>query len=244
MRRILIGTMVLTACAVTSGAQTRTTLDNPVPVFVVPNPLPRCGLATALLHLEQSVNVLIGFERQAECVDNPSLFPDLTAQTLNDLSGRTVRQVLDHLVALDPNFEWRDMNGVAVVRPVNAWNDPANALHVQVDAFAFEDAQLTNAVAASVRNAKLQVAGASADAAVTRRFAVSFSGGTILDALNAVIGAHGAAVWEIQSQAPPSEGATPAAVKPVDITVRTFDASGASFATPTAQATTPKKREP
>jgi hypothetical protein len=251
MRRILMCTLMLTACAATTGVQTQTALDNPVRVFVVPNPLPPCGLATAILHLEQSVNALIGFERQPNCPDNPNLFPDLSAQTLNDLSGRTVRQVLDHLIALDPAFQWRDVNGVAVVRPVMAWDDAANPLNVAAEPFTLVDGQLTDAVAAAVRRVKLQVAGAADDAATNRRFSVEFTGGSMLEALNTVIQAHGAAVWEIQPPAPQdsaTQDTSADSIKPVDITVRTFDASGSSFATPVVQPPPPlpqvqKKRD-
>ncbi len=42
-------------------------------------------------------------------------------------TGMTLRGALDAIVAADPRYEWREDNGVVVIRPVAAW---ANARHL------------------------------------------------------------------------------------------------------------------
>ena len=40
------------------------------------------------------------------------------------LTGMTLQNALATLVALDPRYEWRDLDGVIVFRPVTAWREP------------------------------------------------------------------------------------------------------------------------
>ena len=39
-------------------------------------------------------------------------------------TGRTLRDVLDAMVAINPRYEWREMDGVIVIRPTASWNNP------------------------------------------------------------------------------------------------------------------------
>jgi hypothetical protein len=45
-----------------------------------------------------------------------------------DIRGVTLRQALDAAVAADRRYEWREVDGVAVVRPKAAWADPQHPL--------------------------------------------------------------------------------------------------------------------
>ena len=45
-----------------------------------------------------------------------------------DVRGVTLRQALDAVVAKDRRYEWRYVDGVAVVRPASAWRDPEHPL--------------------------------------------------------------------------------------------------------------------
>jgi hypothetical protein len=227
MRRILIGTVVLMlAVATASEAQTRKTLDDPLGAFFVPNPLTPCAVATTLLELERSVNVLVGFERAPECSAAADWFPDPAWPTVDNLSGQTVRQVLDHITMLAPAYEWRDIDGIAVIRPFNAWNDNANALNAHADGFTITDGHLREGIAAALRIRNLNIAIADAESMSNRQFSVDFAGGTALDALNAVIRAHDAAMWDLGWLTSVEAGS-----HTLDIMVRTFDTSGFSVGT-------------
>ena len=43
-------------------------------------------------------------------------------------TGRTLREVLDAMVAIDPRYEWREMDQAYVIRPTASWNDPQSLL--------------------------------------------------------------------------------------------------------------------
>ena len=45
-----------------------------------------------------------------------------------DLRGMTLREALGTVTADDRRYEWRDIDGVLVVRPVSSWGDPSHPL--------------------------------------------------------------------------------------------------------------------
>ena len=51
------------------------------------------------------------------------------------LTGMRLRAALDTIVNLDPRFEWREMNGVIVIRPIVAWVDSTHQLAQPFDGF-------------------------------------------------------------------------------------------------------------
>ena len=57
----------------------------------------------------------------------------------------TLRAVLEAITAADPRYEWREDDGVVVVRPVAAWADPAHLLHSEVDALKRDNIQSKDA---------------------------------------------------------------------------------------------------
>ena len=68
MGRMVLGVLCI-ALASPVSAQNRPTLDDPiVGEFSVPNPLPPCGLKTAMNRLAQKTRVLVGFEETRDCV--------------------------------------------------------------------------------------------------------------------------------------------------------------------------------
>ena len=50
-----------------------------------------------------------------------------------DVRGVPLRHALDAAVAKDRRYEWREMEGVVVVRPRAAWHDPRHPLHLPSD---------------------------------------------------------------------------------------------------------------
>lgn len=232
MGKSLVGPLALFMMMTASvgSAQTRNTLDEPIAAFSVPSPLPQCGMATALLQLERAAHIIFGFERPAECAAAKDWFPAGNGTTAVDLSGLTARQILDRLVQLAPEFQWRDMAGIAVIRAAAAWTDPADPLNAPAGPFTINNGLASEGIAAALRMPALNLSDRDPNAMSNQRFSVSFTGGTMLDALNAVAGAHGGAVWYL--------GWVPAQVAdgsdefpPVDLVVRMFDKSGFSIGT-------------
>jgi hypothetical protein len=141
---------------------------------------------------------LIGVESTSECFRNPIGAPAVRGS--DDLRGLTAHQMLDRLIALAPGYQWREMNGVAVVRPAAAWSDPADPLNFRADPFILTDGRLTEGVDGVLRVSsspydRTPRPGARTEVGLDRPFSVSFSGGTIVDAFNALIRAHQSAFW-------------------------------------------------
>jgi hypothetical protein len=59
----------------------------------------------------------------------------------------TVRAALDTLMGLAPNYRWKEMDDVAVVRPVASWTDARNALNLQVQPFSIDSGTASEALA-------------------------------------------------------------------------------------------------
>jgi hypothetical protein len=110
------------------------------------------------------------------------------------VTGRTLRDALDTIVALDPRYEWREMDGVIVVRPVAAWSDAGSALFALTPPVKLDDARTVEAVTAAA-----VALGRSPKDLVTfpdgRRLSLDVRGGTMLDLLNGIVRAHGEMYW-------------------------------------------------
>lgn len=89
-----------------------------------------------------------------------------------DVRGVPLRQALDAAVSADHRYEWRELDGVVVVRPRAAWRD--------------RDHPLLRAVTAT----DVDAAGLSTDV----------DGRTVFDALNAAVRAHERSQWSLRSE--------------------------------------------
>jgi hypothetical protein len=133
---MLVGSLIV-ALAQSVGARNVSKLDAPVGgAFRIDNPLGRspCGFWNALYQLARRAHVLVGFENTPDCWPSGggTLAPGEGAL---DLTGMTARQALDHLVALNSTYRWQEIDGVAVIRPIAAWDDPRNMLNRPTAAF-------------------------------------------------------------------------------------------------------------
>jgi hypothetical protein len=192
VKKTVLHVGILTALAsVALGAQgTRSPLDVPTALRLPAN-LPACGITTALLKLARTSDVAIGLEESADCRGK---FPRLDLTVDNAAArGMTVREVLDRLVALSPDYRWSEMNGVAVVRPVASWTDPADALNLRVQSFRIDNATVRGTLALILG----VPAGEQARHGVldNRAFSIAFSGGTMIDALNTLVRARQGVGW-------------------------------------------------
>jgi hypothetical protein len=112
-------------------------------------------------------------------------------------TGRTLRDVLDALVARDPRYEWREMDGVVVMRPVRAWSDPNNPLFSVVADVQVDDQTMTEAA-----RAVLISLGAADQTHMTfpdsKRVSLSAWHASAIELLNAFVRAHGSLAWAYQ----------------------------------------------
>jgi hypothetical protein len=152
--------------------------------FQLPRSIPPCGITTALARLARKNPMLVGLERAPGCEANT--YPTLDLSDAEFLNGVPLRAVLDRLVALVPDYSWREVDGVAVVRPASAWTDTKNLLSEHVPAFrGFLDASvphLMNAVFHRPDNPPNRRAIAD-----KQTFPATFAGGTLLEGLNALV---------------------------------------------------------
>jgi hypothetical protein len=135
--------------------------------------------------LARAAGVPMGFEG----------LPPRTKQLSIRATRRTLRDVLNAVVAADARYEWREDDGVIVMRPVDAWNDPASLLNTPVDAVSLHDMAATEIFGVLSR----MVGGSGPPGqglGDTERFSVEIpANSTLLHALNAIVRAHGTLTW-------------------------------------------------
>jgi hypothetical protein len=185
-----VGILAVLASVALAAQGSRSLFDVPT-ALRLPITLPACGITTALLKIARSSDVAIGLEESSDCRGK---FPRVDLTNDNAGSGSmTVREVLDRLVVLSPDYRWSEMNGVAVVRPVASWTDPADALNLHVEPFQIDDATVSETLA-RILSVPAGVA-ARHDILDNRGFSIAFSGGTMIDALNALVRARQGVGW-------------------------------------------------
>ncbi len=136
------------------------------------------------------------------------LIPDRLEETRLDFpsSGETLRDVLDSLVATDPEYRWRVVGGVINLTPI-AYETPL--LDTQIAEFKVEKETVVEALdkllsapevksrAATLGLTRCQsiLVGLSGSQWSEDRFSLSREGATLRENLNAIVHAQGHAVW-------------------------------------------------
>jgi hypothetical protein len=137
----------------------------------------------------------------ARATDVPMDFEGLAVQTKPlsiPATRQTLRKVLDAMIAADLRYEWREDDGVIVVRPVDSWSDETSWLNIVVDGVTLSDVAATELHAVLTRMVGVKVT-PSQGVGDTKRFSVTIpKNGTLLQALNAIVRAHGTLTWAVQ----------------------------------------------
>ena len=210
--RHLLPILFVTSTMSVLGGQRPPPLDIPVAgQFRAADPTLRdpCTLWTTIEQMARQGRVRVGFENTAGCwLGSADLSPGEGALNLD---GLTPREAFDRLVHLRPDFRWNEMDGVVVIRPAAAWDDPAGILSRPVARFAVESAHVHNALHVVLQSAhptlfwphidvQLSSTGNPGDppaaALIDAPISVKFSGGTLLQALNAVTKSYGG-IWQV-----------------------------------------------
>ena len=123
------------------------------------------------------------------------------------LTGLALRDALHVLTALDPRYEWREMDGVIVFRTPAAWRDSYSLLFTLVPPLQLENVPAPEAVDAVLATigGKNKLWSGPPD---TRRVSLDVPSGTALDLLNALLQAHGELVWRLGPAAADAQAAT------------------------------------
>jgi hypothetical protein len=193
--RLLLTTAAFVLAAGIAAAQEPSALDARVHGFKLPRQLPTCGLEAVLLQLAKETGVRIGFERTTDCEGRQALgFPEaykpLNLSNAAILDGMPVKDVLARIAALAPEYDWAIVEGVAVFRPSHAWSDAKSSLTARVPAFRFSETSVSRVMAAILGQPGLQ--------GPNQLVSIDFQGGTLLDALNALV-RSGPAMWYVSS---------------------------------------------
>jgi hypothetical protein len=207
MRLVLFKTFVFTTFAFGFGAYPRSQaspLDRPLATtthiiyapegnLLAPSDASELGL---LSRIARVAGVPFGFEAD----DADPRPPTGRAVVPHEVPGDTLRAALDAFVTLDPRYEWRDTNGVFVMRTRGAWTSPRDVLNQQVRDVDWRDLDV---IAAFNRLARLLYPASPHEAFEgmagrhDRPFSVQVSDGTLLDVLDAVVRADGELGWAV-----------------------------------------------
>ena len=201
-------TMIATAVLVGSVglfAQSKPGLDGRLPTVVVRATLTACDSHAVAQQIARAAGVPLGFEAIAACNTETNaprvsgtwtferkLTPPDTGQEYITLTGKSAREAFDWLIEKAPEYSWREINGVPVVRPKGAWSDGTNALNARADVLGGE-MRLEDALNMVLLR---QLRGASSAEFGRRQIALTFRGGTIAEALSAIVVADHSRGWD------------------------------------------------
>jgi len=187
----LIFAFVLSAGLWPAGAAAQAALDRAVGLDFFGKPLVLTKLTAADIgSLAAAARVPMGFEAAP---------PGGRGGWKIEASGRPLRAVLDAIVSADSRYEWRDDDGVIVLRPSAAWSDRDNALYRSVGSIRFDEVGAADAlrIVAGLFGEDLS-ASQRDDLNDTKRFSLNVPPGTLLDALDGIVRAHGLLAWALE----------------------------------------------
>jgi hypothetical protein len=165
--------------------------------------------------IARSARVPIGLE---EVAAEPQAYDGNLARVPEEsrtpLIGLTVHQALDRLVAADPRYRWQERDGVILIRPIDAWNDPRHYLlrprgvldvkgqrpvDIVKQVYEWQGLAINWGAGGMIGDPR------SVEHDVNSRISLSELAPTILDTLNAVIVRHGGLGWLIEYARGPAE---------------------------------------
>jgi hypothetical protein len=144
------------------------------------------GVHGLLMRIGIAADVPIGYEPDPSELRSSSF--DRPAATVQ-IEAATLHQALDAVVALDRRYEWREMDGVYVVRTAAAWRDARNLLNRTVGSVHWHGVNrrlATDRLWSLLYPADGCSAPRHAESGGTAAFNIDIENGTLLDVLNAV----------------------------------------------------------
>jgi hypothetical protein len=196
-RRLLAVSLVFAAItaaqAIYALSQDNASLDRTI-VHDLPVELPLtvASFGSAAERLGMFARVPLGIEDSVAPLDQNGAAP--TALTL---TGKSVHDVLDELSQRTSRYEWRQLERLVVLRPANAWNDPANVLNRMVAAVEWTNVDVADALDKTMSLVTGVQYNTPASTPDDRRFDVVLPEATILQLLNAIASNHGELIWHV-----------------------------------------------
>jgi len=158
---------------------------------------PHCAMNWAVARLEFQTQVPIS----AETIPGECWGQQPSTEGAVVLKNITVRGALDRLIMLDPRYAWRVVDGVIIVRPQSAWDDPLHLLNRAMSPFQTTDTRLGPTLDEIQNAIGLNPILRHEDVPIYRRdlphFVVNFPGGTWFEALNAIVREHKDLSWHV-----------------------------------------------
>jgi len=158
-----------------------------------------CSIGAAADQIAHRFNALMGIEEPRGC-DSPAWHGRDSPRGI--VGTMSLRTAMDELVARAPAYRWRAIGDVVVLRPRAAWDDLRNPLDQTTREFNARGVSLRGALHLLLDDPQAPQFFEHTDLPATLRedrshLSVSFPGGTILQALNSIIRAHGSATWRL-----------------------------------------------
>jgi hypothetical protein len=172
-------------------------------------PLGPCEVPGVVFQIAKIVQVPAGIERMPEvCTFATPMTPAVASPPRERayLTGKTVGEALNELVAADPRYYWVESDAVIVIRPVAAWADQQHFLHRTLPSLRVIDQNLGGALdewrramwGAEARPPADYMRASQPTEGATRLFSVVLDRPhTAIDALDHIVRAHGALYWEV-----------------------------------------------
>jgi hypothetical protein len=199
---------MLAVSAVPAIAQRQSPLDVPVEgtlTLIEPRMNGECTFWWATLaEFAEKVHVRVGFETPPQCRITIGREGARMTSPRIAFEGLTPREALDRLLETQPGFAWQDVDGVVVIRPIAAWKQPEHVLQARVAPFAVAGVHPHDALHAMLQSAQpslllphtdlllsslgRRIFDPGATGLIDEPVDVRFSGGSLLQALNALVG--------------------------------------------------------
>jgi hypothetical protein len=196
--RILLGTVALMLYVGNLSSQPpQFGLNAPVPGLRVPvSPTP-CDAHAIAQQIAIATRARLGFEDLPACTTETypgkvwlanRIWTVGTQETVG-VADMSAREALNWLTKAIPAFAWRDMDGIAIVRPTEAWSSSKDLLNSRVPSL-HTTVNLSESINRLFFGSRLTSTGGG------RTFALSFDGGSVVDALNTILSSAPGTEWD------------------------------------------------
>jgi hypothetical protein len=180
-------------------------------------PLGHCEIPNVIRSLAKAVQVPAGIEHLPEDCLLPITAADMPSTPPRErvfLTGKSVRDALDMLVAADPRYRWAEDRGVIVVRPVSAWANREHFLNRTLPAYSSVDQHLSAALDewrlamrsdANRRPSEVGRAGQRTEEGNRPFTATVEADSSAILVLDHIVRSHGRSLWQVRYCQPAAE---------------------------------------
>jgi hypothetical protein len=201
--RLIVAATVLLAATVTAAASQARVLDRVIEQDIrVHLPLLPCTVPGVAIRIAESLPVPLGLELVPEpCGEPGKQAPERENEVV--LTGMSVSRAFDRLVELDERYVWSEADGVLIVRPGVTWFDRNHFLNRKIPLFRVKEARMWTAmneihsILGGARGPADELPPARTPQS-DHRFSVNLGTTTVVDALTAVVRAHGSLRWTVE----------------------------------------------